>query len=499
MKPLSIATMSAALCLLASGCSLDPTYERPSAPVPAMFAGAGDATPARPVAELGWRDVFTDARLQQVIALALANNRDLRVAVLNVDEARAQYRVQRAALSPTVEAVGSGTSGRTPGDLSATGQPLVSHEYSTTLGFTSYELDLFGRVRSLKRQALETYLATEEARRSSHISLVAEVATAYLTLAADQDVLRLANDTLASQQDSYRLTQRRFDLGVDSTLTLRQAQTTVDSARVDVETYSSQVAQDNNALALLVGTPVPDDILPSALPDDSELDSNVLAGIPPGLSSDLLQRRPDILEAERTLRAANANIGAARAAFFPRIGLTASAGTSSASLSGLFKGGSGSWNFAPQLSLPIFNAGSNRANLDIAKISRDINVAQYEKSIQTAFREVSDALAQRSTLARQLAAQQSLVDATADSYRLSKARYDHDVDSYLDVLDAQRSLYAARKNLISTRLSRFTNQVSFYKAMGGGWIEASASRQPEEVGVASHEAGEPLVTLARAK
>lgn len=354
-----------------------------------------------------------------------------------------------------------------------TGTPTTSHTYSATLGFSSYELDLFGRVRSLNEQALETYLSTEEARRSTHISLIAEVATAYLTLAADQELLRLSRDTLDSQGASYKLTQRRFDLGLATALTLRQAQTTVESARVEIETYVSQVAQDRNLLGMLVGHDIPDELLPSALPPTSNADANVLAHIPAGVSSDLLQQRPDILEAERTLRAANANIGAARAAFFPSISLTATAGSSSASLSNLFKSGSGSWTFIPQISIPIFDGGANRANLDIAQISRDINVAQYEKSIQTAFREVSDALIERETLVRRLQAQEALTDATAQSYRLSTVRYDRGVASYLDVLDSQRSLYAAQKTLITTRLSRFTNQVTFYKVMGGGWYEDS--------------------------
>lgn len=330
-------------------------------------------------------------------------------------------------------------------------------------------------MRSLSAQALEQYLATVEARRSSQISLVAEVATAYLTLAADQDLLKLAQDTLSSQSDTYRLNQRSYELGTASRLTLRQSQTSVDAARVDVERYTAQVAQDRNALVLLVGADVPAELLPRSLPDPSAASGSVLATIPPGLASDLLQRRPDILQAEHDLKAANANIGAARAAFFPSISLTASAGTSSASLAGLFKGGSGVWSFGPQISLPIFDGGANRANLDIANASRDIAVAQYEKAIQTAFREVSDALAQRGTLGRQLDAQQSLVDATSDSYQLATARFKRGVDSYLNVLDSQRSLYTAQQNLINTRLSRLTNLATFYKTLGGGWVETSGA------------------------
>ncbi|KLD75885.1 multidrug transporter [Xanthomonas hyacinthi] len=464
---------------LLAGCSLMPAYERPAAPVPAQFDGAaadtGAQTGAVAVADIGWRAVFTDPKLQQVIALALDNNRDLRVAALNIDQAWAQYRVQRADLAPSLDLGGSGSGSRTPGDLSGTGQPLVAHSYSATLGISAYELDLFGRIRSLKEQALQQFLSTTEAQRSTHISLIAQVATAYLTLAADQDLLRLAQDTLTSQSESYRLQQRSFELGAASALTLRQAQTTVESARVDVESYTAQVAQDRNALRLLAGTDVPAALLPTALPDSASADANVLASIPAGLPSELLQRRPDILEAERTLQAANANIGAARAAFYPSISLTASAGSASAGLSGLFKGGSGSWSFAPSISLPIFDGGRNRANLDVAKVQRDIDVANYEKAIQTAFREVSDALAERATLGRQLQAQQALVDASADSYRLSQARFERGVDSYLGALDAQRTLYSAEQTLINTRLSRFTNLATFYKALGGGWVEMAAS------------------------
>ncbi|MBB4125581.1 multidrug efflux system outer membrane protein [Xanthomonas translucens] len=471
--------LALAVSALLAGCSLMPAYQRPAAPVPAQFDGAaaesGAQADAVPVADIGWRAVFTDPKLQQVIALALDNNRDLRVAALNIDQAWAQYRVQRADLAPGVDLGGSGSGSRTPADLSGTGQPLVAHSYSATLGISAYELDLFGRIRSLKEQALQQYLATTEAQRSTHISLIAQVATAYLTLAADQDLLRLAQDTLTSQSESYRLQQRSFELGSASALTLRQAQTTVESARVDVERYTAQVAQDRNALRLLAGAEVPSELLPTALPDSASADANVLSNIPAGLPSELLQRRPDILQAERTLQAANANIGAARAAFYPSISLTAAAGSASAGLYGLFKGGSGSWSFAPSISLPIFDGGRNRANLDVAKVQRDIDVANYEKAIQTAFREVSDALAERNTLGRQLQAQQALVDASADSYRLSQARFERGVDSYLGALDAQRTLYSAEQTLISTRLSRFTNLVTFYKALGGGWVEMAAS------------------------
>jgi multidrug efflux system outer membrane protein len=467
-----------ALAALLAGCSLMPAYQQPAAPVPATFAGDAGAAPSTPVAELGWRDVFTDPSLQRLIEMSLANNRDLRVATLNIEKARAQYRVQDASLFPTVNAGAGGSGSRTPADLSSTGEALTAHKYSVTLGFSAYEIDLFGRVRSLSAQALEQFFSTAEARCSTQISLVAEVATSFLTLAADEDRLKLARDTLQSQSDSYRLNQRSFQLGVVSALALSQAQTSVDTARVDVERYTAQVAQDRNALVLLVGADIPDEMLPKALPDTAAAASSPLAAIPPGLTSALLQRRPDILQAERDLKAANAYIGAARAAFYPRISLTASAGTSSSELSGLFKSGSGSWSFAPQITLPIFDGGANRANLKIATVNRDIAVTQYEKTIQTAFREVSDALAQRGTLGRQLEAQQSLVDATAESYSLSDARFRRGVDSYLSVLDSQRSLYAAQQDLIGTRLSRLTNLVTFYKTLGGGWMESTGATIP---------------------
>jgi multidrug efflux system outer membrane protein len=484
MTPIRMTLTAIAVAGVLSGCTLMPRYARPDAPVPERFAGTelstastttDAASPAQAIdiANIGWRQVFTDPALQQVIALALENNRDLRVAALNIEVARAQYRVERAALLPAVQGTGTANNARTPSELAIPGQPQVFRTYSANIGVSAYELDLFGRVRSLKEQALQQFLSTAEARRSTHISLVAEVATAYLTLAADQQLLQLAQSTLSSQGDSYRLQQRSFELGVASQLSLRQAQTTVESARVDVERYTAQVAQDRNALVLLVGTQVPAELLPQALPDGASVDGNVLASVPAGLPSQLLQRRPDILEAERNLRAANANIGAARAAFFPSISLTASTGSSSSSLSNLFDSGTRAWSFVPTLTLPIFNAGRNRANLDMAKANRDIEVAQYEKAIQSAFREVSDALAQRETLGRQLQAQQALVDATADSYRLSQARFERGVDSYLQALDAQRALYSAQQNLITTQLSRFTNLATFYKAMGGGWLQSA--------------------------
>ncbi len=456
------------LCL--AGCStMAPKYTRPAAPVPAEWPagqvyqkGAGNSA-GKAVTDIPWQDFFVDKQLQKLIALALENNRDLRIAALNIERSRALYQIQRADLFPTVNATGSGSVQRVPAGISASGKAMTVHQYSVGLGFSSYELDLFGRVRSLKEQALEQFLATKEARRSVQISLVAEVASNYLTLAADKEQLKLAKETLESQQASYNLIKRRFEAGASSELDLHQAQTSVDSARVDIARFTTLVAQDENALALVIGSPVSADLLPSGISAII-----VLKELSAGLPSDVLQRRPDILQAEDQLKGANANIGAARAAFFPRIALTTNIGVISDQLSGLFKGGAGTWSFAPQITLPIFDAGRNRANLKVTEVDREIFLAQYEKAIQTAFREVADALAQRGTLGDQMEAQQSLTDAAAKSYRLSDIRYKNGIDSYLSVLDAQRSLYGAQQGLIAVRLSRLTNLVTLYKVLGGG-------------------------------
>lgn len=467
VRPTALLGLTAAL--LAAGCSLMPTYQRPASPVPGAYAAepspAAADTPA--AADVAWGDFYADPKLRRVIELTLANNRDLRVAVLNIESARATYRIQRADLLPGISASGGGTAQRTPGTLSPTGSATTSHQYSAAVGFASYEIDLFGRVRSLNEQALQVFFATEAARRSTQISLVAEVANAWLTLAADRERLALAEETLKSRSETHALTQRRFELGATSQLTLSQAQSTVDGARVDMAALRSLVAQDRNALNLLAGSPVPDELLPDRLSDSL----NALPELPAGLPSQLLERRPDVLQAEADLKGANANIGAARAAFFPRVALTASAGAASASLGDLFKGGSGAWSFAPSISLPLFDAGSRSAGLKGAEISRDIKVAQYEKAIQSAFREVADALAARSEVGHQLDAQRSLVQSTMQSLQLSQTRYTRGVDSYLEVLDAQRSLYAAQQSLIGTRLARLSNSVTLYKTLGGGWSE----------------------------
>jgi outer membrane protein, multidrug efflux system len=456
------------LFALLAGCSaLAPSYSRPAAPVPAAWPGrTGELQPAadKAVAAIPWRDFFVDPQLRQVIDLALTNNRDLRVALLNVERTRSLYQIERANLLPNVEADAAGSAKRVPADLSGSGRAEVVRQYSVGLGVTSYELDLFGRVRSLKEQALQQFFASEEGRRAAQLSLVSQVAASYLTLAADREGLRLAHETLKSQEAAYRLIESRYKAGVASGLDLQQARTSVAAAKVGISIYTTLVEQDRNALDLLAGATVPAQLLPTGLPQTLV----AVQEIAPGLPSEVLLRRPDILQAEDRLKAANANIGAARAAFFPRITLVSSLGTGSAELSGLFQSGSMTWNFAPQITLPIFDAGSNRAALKVAKTDRDIAVAGYEKAIQGAFREVADALARRMTIDDQLAAQQALTDAVAQSYRLSQARYDKGVDSYLNVLDSQRALYSARQNLIGTRLTRLTNLVNLYKVLGGG-------------------------------
>jgi len=464
-----IVIMSIAITCLAA-CSMAPHYSPPEAPVSATwptgpaYKDVMEKSADKAVTDTPWQEFFVNPQLQKLINLALANNRDLRVAALNIERSRAQYRIQRSDLLPKVDANASATFLRLPENFLGTGLPLNLHLYTVGLGISSYELDLFGRMRDLKDQALQQFFATGEARRSVQISLVAEVAANYLTLAADRELLELAKDTLTSQQTSYQLFRSRYEAGMSSRLDLHQAQTSVDSARVDIARFTTFVAQDENALTLVVGSPVPDDLLPAVLSETL----TALKDLQPGLPSDVLLRRPDILKAEALLKAANANIGAARAAFFPRITLVSSVGFLSDDLSGLFKGGSFVGQFAPQITLPIFNAGSNRANLKVAEVDRDIVLTQYEKAIQTAFREVADALALRGTINDQVAAQQSLTDATSESYRLSQARYEKGLDSYLNVLDSQRSLYGSQQNLISVRLARLNNLVTLYKVLGGG-------------------------------
>lgn len=417
-----------------------------------------------------WREFFLDARLRQVIELALDNSSDARLASLNVQRARSLYRIQDAGRYPSIDAIGSGNVQRVPESVSAAGsgggQDYISRQYSVGVGITAFELDLFGRVANLKSQALETYLSQEEARRSVEISLVAEVANAWLQLAADEELLTLARNTLDSQTKSYKLTERSYEAGVASALALAQARTIVESARADVAAFTAQVEQDRNALQLLVGAPIPAELKPGA--DDMQ-HPGVLAELPAGVSSQVLLSRPDVLAAEHALQAANANIGVARAARFPSISLTGFAGTASSDLSTLFDAGTGTWSFAPQISIPIFNAGATKAGVAVADADQQIALAQYEQTVEVAFKEAADALALRGTIDDQLAARQAVTDAAAKAHSLSDARYRSGIDSYLNLLDVQRSLYAAQQQLIATKLSRQSNLVTLYKVLGGGW------------------------------
>jgi multidrug efflux system outer membrane protein len=467
LLPIALAAVTLA------GCTMIPKYHQPPAPVSNNWpekAGTNNlSNSTNTVADIGWREFFRDPRLQKVIELSLTNNRDLRVAILNVEQTRAQYRIQRAALYPEIDATASGTRQRLPADLSGTGQPLTASDYSLNLGTASYELDLFGHVRSLKAEALENYFATMEARRSAQIALVAEVGNAYLLERALTQQLAVARQTLTGVQASYELTKSSYEAGVLSELDLRTAEGQMETARSNVAAYEQQLAEAEDNLVLLVGRPLPND-LPPAQPFDS---ADYLSDVPAGLPSGLLQSRPDILAAEHELKAANANIGAARAAFFPAVTLTASGGTASSQLANLFAPGSGTWLFSPQITLPIFTAGRNLANLDVAKIGKQIEVANYEKAIQTAFREVSDALAARATVGVQLDAGAALVKAEQRRYELADARFRQGVDSYLDVLSAQQDLYSAQENLIQFQFSRLSNLINLYQALGGGWRENS--------------------------
>ena len=454
--------------ILLGGCSLIPDYQRPASPVDSLWPSeAGGAQTATAATDLDWRAFFKDPALQSLIDTALANNRDLRVAALNVEAYAAQRQIQRSALFPSVTADGGATRQRLPGSLSSSGDPSISSQYSATVG-ASWELDLFGRLRSLDEQALQQYFATEEARRATQIALVASVANAWLTLQADQELLQLTQDTLKTYQQSFALTRRSYDVGVADALALAQARSAVESAQVSLAQYSRQVAQDRNALVVLLGSGKA-----GGLPAGQPLDDDLLLEVPAGLPSDLLQRRPDLRQAEHQLQAANANIGAARAAFFPSVSLTANAGSLSPDLAGLFDAGSGSWLFQPSISLPIFNAGKLRASLDYAELQKDIQVASYEKAIQTAFQEVADGLAARATYQQQLDAQRALVKTNEEYYRLAERRYRTGVDSYLTLLDAQRQLFSVRQQLIGDRLAQLTSEVELYKALGGGWSEQS--------------------------
>ena len=466
--------LAMAAVLAASGCAtlvpatpvaqpgIPAAWPMPETTAPAAGVAA-DGTATRPVADIGWREFFADPRLQEVVALSLENNRDLRVAVLNVERARAQYRIQRADRLPSIGA--EAAMERVGGDIP------VSEQYTAGVGLAAFELDLFGRVRNLSEAALQQYLATDEARRAAQLSLVAEVAGAWLALAADQEQLRLSQAALETYRQTLDLSTKRYELGATSALELEQVRTQVAGARADVERLSGQVARGRNALDLLAGAPLD----ASLLPDASIGPVTGLAAVPAGLDAQVLLRRPDVMAAEHRLLAANANIGAARAAFFPSITLTGSVGSASDELSGLFDGGTRVWSFIPRITLPIFQGGRLRAALGVAEADRDIALAQYEGAIQSGFREVADALALSESLARQVEARQELLEAATRAEALARARFEAGVDSYLSQLDAQRTLYAAEQALVATRLAEQANRVTLYRVLGGGWREGGAS------------------------
>lgn len=465
-RPTRVAIVAAALA--AAGCaSLAPPVPAPAPGVPAAWTAPAVApTPglrAAGPAELGWRDFFADPKLNRLITRALQDNRDLRATLLDVERARAAYRVQRADQFPSV--------GATATRLRSGGATVAAarDEYSVGIAVTEFELDLFGRVRDLSRAALERYLAQAETARAAQLVLVAEVASAYYTLAADRALEAVARATRDAQEASFRLTGERHERGAVSALDVAQARTTVETARSDVARYAGLVARDRNALDMLVGGSVEAALLPA----DLDATAAPPTALPPGLRSEVLLQRPDVQAAERRLIAANANIGAARAAFFPSIRLTGTLGTSSDALSALFSGGTRFWSFVPQVSVPIFEAGRLQANLDAAQAEQDIALAQYERAVQAGFREVADALALSDALAAQRAAQQALVDAAGRANTLSQARYAKGRDSYLVALDAQRTYYAAQQSLLATRLAERTNAVTLYKVLGGGIREAT--------------------------
>jgi multidrug efflux system outer membrane protein len=468
----SLCALAGALAL--AGCSLAPRYKAPSLPVATAYPADARMQPnatteGRIAAETAWHDYFVDPHLRALIARALDNSRDLKTAVLRVAEARAAYGIQRADQLPTIAATADGSRARVPGDLNISGQSIVSSQYQVGAGLATWELDFWGRVRNLKDAALENYLATDEARRAITLSLIAQVADSYLALRELDERIALARQTIASREESLRIFKRRFEVGAIAKMDLVQVEVLLQQA----QTLAAQLEQGRDvqahALALLVGSPLP------PLPENTGLSDDVVAReLRVGLPSDLLLQRPDIVAAEHQLRAAHANIGAARAAFFPRITLTGSAGTASAELNGLFDSGSRAWSFMPSLSLPIFDAGRNRANLDLAEVRRDLAVTNYEKTVQTAFRDVSDALSARHWLTEQVRIAQATLAAQTERARLSLLRYDNGSAPYFEVLDAQRDLLTAEQQLVQTRRALLSSRVSLYAALGGGSQEFAA-------------------------
>ena len=455
-----------------SGCAMSPEYKRPEMVVPDTFGSmyvaktsfVTDNGQVKQVSELGWREVFTDLMLQQLIETALLNNRDLRESALNVESYQAQYRIQRSALFPGVDGSAYGTKQRTLGGSSH----RTSETYSLEVGTTSYELDLYGRIRNLKDQALERYLAMEETKKSAAISLIAEISRAYFTWLADRELLHISEDTRKVEEESYALVQQRVGAGIANELDLTQSRTSLETVKANLAMYRRLVAQDFHYLNVLAGT---------TLPEAVQKDNGLLSGVAPprvmapDLSSEVLLQRPDIMSAEHELKGANANIGAARAAFFPTVSLTASAGVISTDFTDLFDGSSGSWSFSPSIRVPIFTAGKLQAELDVAKVQKEIYIARYEKAIQTAFQEVADSLVGMETYEAQVIAQKANLEANEQYFSLARERYEQGVDSFLTLLDAQRSLYSSKQAFLSLKLAQVENQVNFYKVLGGGLNE----------------------------
>lgn len=455
------------IILMLASCTMIPEYKRPEAPIPKEWP-KGEAYSSLKyeelpkAAELKWNDFLVDEKLQKIVEKALSNNRDLRLVALNVERARAYYGIQRAELLPAVDAIGTGTRQRVPAELSNTEKAETISQYSVTFGITSWEIDFFGRLRSLKEMALEQYLAQEATYRAVRLSLISTVANAYYTYATDKENLNLAKQTLKTQQENYELIKKRYEVGIASEIDLHRAKTQVDTAREAVARYTQALAQDRNMLELLSGEPLKDELLPEGLREVKPPKD-----ISPGLSSEVLLNRPDIIAAEHTLKAYNAQIGAARAAFFPRISLTTLIGTASRELSGLFEAGSKTWTFQPQAVMPLFDARV-WAGYEASKVEREIALTNYEKTIQTAFKEVADALAVKGTIDEQIDALSSLVNSLRETYRLAKIRYEKGVDSYLGVLDAQRELFQAEQQLNNLMLSKYANLSTLYKVLGGG-------------------------------
>lgn len=474
-RHLSRLCVCVALLLLGGCASMAPPHERPIVPLPAAYLHASQPGEAGrgPAADLDWRGYFIDPTLQRLIGQALAHNRDLRTAVLRVQEAQAGYGVQRSARLPTVGLDADVTRARTPPDLSLTGRAMTISQFRAGVGFSSWEIDFWGRIASLDEAALQSFLATDAARRAAAIALVAQVADAWLGLRELDERLRLARNSEASQRESLRIFTRRFEVGSASQLELTQVQTLLTQAESLVVQLEQQRETQRLALGVLLGNPGdpgdPGD--PGGTTDagtTAPLDVSMLASPAPGLPSDLLQGRPDIVAAEHQLRAANANIGAARAAFFPRIGLTAFGGMASTELDGLFRGANRSWSFAPGLSLPIFDAGRNRASLELAEVRKEIAVVRYEQTVETAFRDVADALSAQHWLQQQVDVQQRALAAQRDRARLSRLSYDNGASSFLDVLDAERYLIAAEQQLVQTRRALLSSRVALFSALGGG-------------------------------